>query len=1506
MGSLRTLTIVMTLGAWGSAGFGAFQEDSAPPAASSRPTLPKPTADYLKAGTMLFNQGKLDLAAKYLNVADQYRDTLTDAQQRVLDAYLAQLQAASAPAPAPAAAEPLAPADASPTAAPAPADAKQAATDTVKKAREAFEQHRYQDARELALQANDMGIKFAPGEDSPAKVLADIQRESNGPAGRNSTTDVKQRGRWLIHQAREALVRGDYDGAEERIKQARELNIHWGLLDDTPAKAAKDLEKARPKVASVGGKAKGTKKDAKQRLHEAKELIGKGKFDEAESIALDVNSWGLSYGLLEDSPSKIAAQARALRERDAIRRGDPAGRPTQSQYDVMVREARELLAAGKVEAAEIKAKQAQRLNVIPTVTADRAESVLNDIAAMRTRSGSDLAPIAAASPAEKVEDEANALLTKGDRDGATVKFREADRLRANEMAAAAPVVQAAMVDPSVTPVQAQAGERPIADLPPQVAGPAGIQDPPPPAADAPVALEPPANPGAAMLDQAQALLRESNFAAAKQLAERVKKGGFGLDEKADETLAQISVAEQASGYKLYEAAVDALRKNDPGHAKALLNEILDSNLAVDETLSQKVQDLLLKLPKDGPGKAVVSDLADGGADPRVLAAQRMNAEVGAKLGEARRLLETDPDRSIAVLEATMTMVKSAQVDDLAKRTLARRVEVAIELAKKEKLSFDRKMQDKHARAEIEAKRLRIQEASKIKEQKYRELIEKATEAMAMGKYAEAEAFAKQAEIVDPNDETAPALVYKAKFTRRYKQDLAIRDAKESGTVEMLQDVDKASVYPAGIDRNIVSMPENFAELSRSRREFMKRYDNQKDPKTLQIEAKLNDSVSLNVDKQPLNEAVTYLMNYTGLNIVLDPKALSDEGLAPTTPVSLTATNIKLKSALKLLLQPLGLTYKISDEVLLITSPQVNADDMITRVYYVGDLLMPLSQNTKGLLNPSKVTGVTSVVPSNPGAPDGPSALGMGGPVMGPDGMPLPAATPGSDGIMTERGGRPDVDMAPLVRLIMRSVAPGSWRVIEDGNDVTAAYGLGGGLGGDADAAAAQNPPGMITPFFLNISLIIRNTAEVHEQIEQLLRQLRRLQDLQVSIEVRFISVEDSFFEQIGVDFDMNIHSNVVGRKSSFAVPLPGLLSLLTASATTTGGVGGATGGVGGATGGAGGIGGAGGGVGGAGGGGAIGGGGGGLSGGGLGGSGAGGLIGGGGGTTGGTAGTTGGGGQISPIIYNPFRDYSFGNKQPLVVGLQSGGIGNFSSNTDIPVIQGSATQIAPFNAVSSVGATFGVSFLSDLETYLFVTAAQGDQRNNIVQAPKVTTFNGAGAFITNNVTQYYVQTQIPIVGLGAVAFQPVIGTIPNGVTLFVTPVVSADRRYVRMSLSPVFISFQGFENFPTAAAVGGIGFNGGTSTITTNIQLPTIGITRINTTVTVPDGGTVLLGGVKTMREQRLEFGVPVLSKLPMINRLFRNIGIGRDTTSLMMMVTPRIVILEEEEERLGIPTVPF
>lgn len=82
----------------------------------------------------------------------------------------------------------------------------------------------------------------------------------------------------------------------------------------------------------------------------------------------------------------------------------------------------------------------------------------------------------------------------------------------------------------------------------------------------------------------------------------------------------------------------------------------------------------------------------------------------------------------------------------------------------------------------------------------------------------------------------------------------------------------------------------------------------------------------------------------------------------------------------------------------------------------------------------------------------------------------------------------------------------------------------------------------------------------------------------------------------------------------------------------------------------------------------------------------------------------------------------------------------------------------------------------------------------------------------------------------------------------------------------------------------------------TTVQLPTFNLTTAGTTVSVPDGGTGTLGGIMRASEGSVTRGVPILSKIPFANRLFKNRGIGRDIGSSNMTVAPRIIILEEEE----------
>ena len=90
-----------------------------------------------------------------------------------------------------------------------------------------------------------------------------------------------------------------------------------------------------------------------------------------------------------------------------------------------------------------------------------------------------------------------------------------------------------------------------------------------------------------------------------------------------------------------------------------------------------------------------------------------------------------------------------------------------------------------------------------------------------------------------------------------------------------------------------------------------------------VEAKLDQPVTLNINAQPLGEAVDLIHNYSGLNIILDSKGLAENGLSSKTPVTLTCNGIKLKLALKYLLRPLQLTYKVAEDVVIITPTKVD-------------------------------------------------------------------------------------------------------------------------------------------------------------------------------------------------------------------------------------------------------------------------------------------------------------------------------------------------------------------------------------------------------------------------------------------------------------------------------------------------------------------------------------------------------------------------------------------------------
>ncbi len=241
-----------------------------------------------------------------------------------------------------------------------------------------------------------------------------------------------------------------------------------------------------------------------------------------------------------------------------------------------------------------------------------------------------------------------------------------------------------------------------------------------------------------------------------------------------------------------------------------------------------------------------------------------------------------------------------------------------------------------------------------------------------------------------------------------------------------------------------------------------------------------------------------------------------------------------------------------------------------------------------------------------------------------------------------------------------------------------------------------------------------------------------------------------------------------------------------------------------------------------------------------------------------------------------------------------------SAQNSLGLTEALAGGVSPF-ASSILGAApaLGVAgqFMDDIQVDFLIKATQADQRSSTLTAPRLTLTNGqiSNIFIARQAS--FVSDLTPIVGQSAVGFDPVPGVLTTGVVLAVEPVISADRRYVTINVdTSVSQADPNLRTIGVSAVAGGAIV--GSAATGSFIELPTINTTRVQTTVTVPDEGTVLLGGQRIIAEVEVETGVPVLSKLPIINRFFTNRVSAKTESTLLILIKPTILISAEEEER--------
>jgi general secretion pathway protein D len=1197
-----------------------------------------------------------------------------------------------------------------------------------------------------------------------------------------------------LRSARLALAVGDVRRAADFVQQARNMRVNYQPLDDTPDK----VDAAIRKHQEILGLDKTTEAYARvcsrSLMEQADGLIRWGEYDEAERLASRAAAMRIVYGPFEQKPQDLLQRIAAARRQSGV---GAAGMPSQpgfadasapgpsvanrQQAVQLVRQARDAIAAGQLNQAEMLARQAAQMRLPDSAFApgeDRPELVLLDLQQMKQQS--------------------SGVVLAGGQYTAGPNGADPNRMASQ-----------AVYDSNNDPTRnAQvSNQQPAYPTYPQLTQNGSRY--PTPGANAP---QPPAPP---------------------------------QPEAASPSLGQ------SQGMTLFQQGEAALRAGDKNRAYEMFRQAATHTNELDPATAQRLQDHLQLLagpqPRapQQPGQGPTMTNAAGSQQQMLV--QQVASDLAHRESSARAMRAANPMGALAMLEDARKRVEAAGLDTASRDQMLRSVDRAItdtkQVIEQNKPQIELADKNNRIRSEVDRRqKLKVEVQEKVAV-----LIDQCNRLNDEQRYAEAEVVAKQASDLAPNDPVVVQILWQTKFIRRFQESQAIKNGKEEGFVREMNNVELASTpYDDNIPMSFPNNGKDWRAFARGRDRFAGNRQRPRSEREIEIDKKLRTPVSLQFTNAPLSEVMGYLAKLAEVNLHLDPKGLAEEGVTTDTPVTINLpSEIMLKSALNLILDPLHLSYVIKDEVLKVTSEQMRDGQVYPVTYNVADLVIPIPNfvptSTMGL------GGAYSDAMARVGA--------FGG------GMPFASATSTPLSVVSNN------KRAPLVNnpeLLAQQLGTGT-HATSPGAGAKSAPGAGGpgGLGGGAQAdfdslidliTSTIKPttwdtvgaPGSIMPFETNLSIVVSQTQEVHEEIVELLEQLRRLQDLQVTIEVRFITLNDNFFERIGVSFDFDIKDNVAGKGIEF----------VGRSAPTNG-------------------------------------------------------------TTSSSDFKTASG--IPSDTTNTTR--------AITAGMSSPGI--FSADLDVPFTQNSYALAVPqfggFDATA--GAQMGFAILSDIEAYFFISAAQGDKRSNVLQAPKVTLFNGQQAFVSDTTQSPFVISVVPVVGDFAAAQQPVIVVLSEGTFMTVQAVISNDRRFVRLTVVPFFskigavntFQFTGTQTTTTDSTRDGLRASATnpaklwknksdnvTSTNSgTTVQLPSFSYVTVTTTVSVPDGGTVLLGGIKRLSEGRNEFGVPLLNKLPYINRLFKNVGIGRETQSLMMMVTPRIIIQEEEEEKLGIESQP-
>jgi hypothetical protein len=441
-------------------------------------------------------------------------------------------------------------------------------------------------------------------------------------------------------------------------------------------------------------------------------------------------------------------------------------------------------------------------------------------------------------------------------------------------------------------------------------------------------------------------------------------GGASLPSLGSEGLAELRWLVNRGAWDLTKLAEQALAMGNLDDADRLSAEAgrLDPNNAELDVLRGAVEKARTaessRRPKpranvdvDEPARLVEPD---GALVDRVERQGRvfegwMRAEVQNVLNRARAAMHDDPEGAIDALKLAKQRVDDAtELSADVRAQLNDRLESALRNATRQAAEkSERDAQLEQVAAETEA-REQINRELYIREQKVEQLMARFNALMDEERYRDAEAVANLAEEMAPYRAGLRTAELDARMIGYTVDMRRLRDARHRGFVDELYNVETSHVPTPEEPPILYPDPEVWQMLTERRKKWKSVDLHRKSPSEAKIYDALGEKTEMDFSDQPLSDVIDYLKNRHEIEIQLDSKALADSGLGSDTTITRNVKGVSLRSALRLLLGELDLTYVVRDEILLITT-KTEAENMLsTRVYPVGDLVIPIRMPMGGM------------------------------------------------------------------------------------------------------------------------------------------------------------------------------------------------------------------------------------------------------------------------------------------------------------------------------------------------------------------------------------------------------------------------------------------------------------------------------------------------------------------------------------------------------------------------------